>query len=304
MVNSNPVVSAPIRDVWSGGEVEQLASGLGFTEGPTWLAGSSSLLFTDIPANRIYEWTRGEPLRLWVDNPHFAIGLTQNTVGQILACEQSARRVTCLSTQGEQLDVLASGYGGYMLSAPNDIVVRSDGLVLFTDPPFGVRFDDGQVAFYQVGMEQERCHVFAVTDDPEAPRPVVADLYRPNGICLSPDESLVYITDTSDRTHHIYVGELDANGAVTSLRLFAELPAGVPDGVKTDVEGRLYASGLDGVYVYSPGGELLGTIPCPEMVANCCFGEDGLTLFMTASSGLYATRVEAPGAILGGPVPR
>jgi gluconolactonase len=298
------VVGEPIGDVWSGGEVERLVHGLGFTEGPTWLAGSRSLLFTDIPANRIYEWTRDEPLRSWVDNPHFAIGLTQDTAGQILACEQSTRRVTSRSTEGEQLGVLASGYGGYLLSAPNDIVVRSDGLVLFTDPPFGVRFDDRQVAFYQVGMEQERCHVFAVTDDPQAPRPVVAELYRPNGICLSPDESLVYVTDTSDRTHHIFVGDLDADGGVSHLRLFADFPAGVPDGIKTDVDGRLYASGLDGVYVYSPGGDLLGMIPCPEMVANCCFGEDGQTLFMTASSGLYATRVEVPGAVVGAPVPR
>lgn len=294
-------MSQAIEGVWDGTPVERVVHGLGFTEGPTWLVTDKVVLFTDVPGNAIHQWSERDGHEVRYENSHFAIGLAQGTDGSVLVCEQSTRRVTRVDDD-DTVTVLASSVGSRVLNAPNDIVVRSDGLILFTDPPYGVRFESGEVEFYQVGMEQPSCNVFAVTADPAAPRVVTSKIWRPNGICFSPDESILYVTDTSSTTADIYRMHLDADGGASDIAHFARIPAGVPDGIRVDKEGRLYASGLDGVYVYARTGALLGKIPCPEMVANCCFGgSDGMTLFLTASTGLYRVRVETPGAVIGAP---
>jgi gluconolactonase len=283
--------------------VDRLVRGLHFTEGPVWLPAESRLLFTDIPTNSIHSWSTGTGHEMWTDNSHFAIGLTVAADGAIIACEQSTRCVSryASSDAASERTVLAREYDGRLLNAPNDVAVRgSDGAVFFTDPPFGVRLDDGVVEFYSVGMEQASCNVYKVTDDPTRPLLVTSDVYRPNGLCFSPDETRLYVSDTSDRTNHVHVVELGDDDVAVSVREHLELPAGVPDGIRCDVEGNLYCSGPDGVYVYDPQGVLLGLIPVPEMVANCRFGgEDGRTLFMTASSSLYSTSVALPGVEFG-----
>lgn len=279
--------------------VGRLVDGLHFTEGPVWLPAESRLLFTDVPTNSIHSWSAATGHEVWTDNSHFAIGLTLTGEGAVIACEQSTRCVARYASSDAKSErtVLANAYDGRLLNAPNDVAVRgSDGAVFFTDPPFGVRLEDAEVAFFSVGMEQRTCNVYKVTDDPTQPKLVTSEIYRPNGLCFSPDETRLYISDTSDRTHHVYVLELGDTDAALSVREHVELPAGVPDGIRCDMEGNLYCSGLDGVYVYDPKGSLLGRIPVPEMVANCRFGgDDGRTLFVTASSSLYSTRVEIPG---------
>jgi gluconolactonase len=289
----------------AGTAVERLVSGLGFTEGPVWLPAEGRLLFTDVPGNTIHAWGP-DGHSVWRGNSHFAIGLSSTADGAVLACEQATRSLVRYASSARDAEraVLASEFDGRLLSAPNDVVVRSDGAIFFTDPPFGVRLDDGEVVFYSVGMEQTSCNVYKVTDDPRRPALVTTEVYRPNGLAFSPDERLLYVSDTSDRTRHVHVVELGPDDAAVSVRELLELPAGVPDGLRCDVAGNLYCSGPDGVYVYDPAGALLGVLPVPEMVANCTFGgEDGRTLFMTASTSLYSTRVELPGAVLGAPVP-
>ena len=287
----------------SGAPVERLVSGLGFTEGPVWLPAQGRLLFTDVPGNAIHAWGP-DGHTVWQDNSHFAIGLTSASDGAVLSCEQATRSLVryASSEPGSERTVLAGEFDGRLLNAPNDVVVRSDGAVFFTDPPFGVRLDDGEVAFYSVGMEQASCNVYRVTEDPRRPALVTSDIYRPNGLAFSPDEARLYVSDTSDRTRHVHVVELGPDDVAVSVGQHLELPAGVPDGIRCDVDGNLYCSGADGVYVYDAAGTLLGRVPVPEMVANCTFGgEDGRTLFMTASTSLYATRVEVPGAAVGTP---
>jgi gluconolactonase len=287
----------------AGTPVERLVTGLGFTEGPVWLPAEGLLLFTDVPGNAIHAWGP-DGHAVWQANSHFAIGLTLAADGAVLACEQATRSLVryASSDPGSERTVLACEFDGRLLSAPNDVVVRSDGAVFFTDPPFGVRFDDGAVAFYSVGMEQSSCNVYRVTDDPRHPTLVTSEVYRPNGLAFSPDEQLLYVSDTSDRTRSVHVVELGPDDTAKSVRQHLELPAGVPDGLRCDVAGNLYCSGPDGVHVYDPAGSPLGVLPVPEMVANCTFGgEDGRTLFMTASTSLYAARVELPGAVIGAP---
>ena len=290
----------------AGAPVERLVTGLGFTEGPVWLPDEGRLLFTDVPGNAIHAWGP-DGHAVWQDNSHFAIGLALTADGAVLACEQATRSlVRYASTEpGSARTVLASEHDGRLLSAPNDVVVRSDGAVFFTDPPFGVRLDDGVVAFYSVGMEQPSCNVYKVTDDPLRPALVTSRVHRPNGLAFSPDERLLYVSDTSDRTHCVHVLELDEDDVAVSVRPHLDLPSGVPDGLRCDVAGNLYCSGPDDVHVHDPAGTPVGVIPVPEMVANCTFGgDDGRTLFMTASSSLYATRVELTGAVVGAPAAR
>jgi gluconolactonase len=287
-----------------GTPVERLVSGLGFTEGPVWLPAEGRLLFTDVPGNAIHAWGP-DGHSVWQDNSHFAIGLALAADGAVLACEQSTR---CLvryasSAPGAERTVLAREHDGRLLNAPNDVVVRSDGAVFFTDPPFGVRLgDDGGAVFYSVGMEQASCNVYKVTSDPLRPALVTSEVHRPNGLAFSPDERLLYVSDTSDRTHHVHAVQLGPDDVAVSVREHVELPAGVPDGLRCDVAGNLYCSAADGVYVYDPAGSLLGVVPVPEVVANCTFGgDDGRTLFITASTSLYSTRTALPGAVLGAP---
>ena len=281
------------RDV----QVVRLASDMAFTEGPVWLEAEQSLLFTDIPRNRIHCWNFEDGLTVWNDNAHFAIGLAVDLAGRVIACEHSTRRLTRREPDGSSL-TLASSYGHHAFNSTNDVCVRrSDGAVFFTDPPFGVRLNEaGALVGYQIGMEYGACGVFKVTDDPTQPQLVTDAIYRPNGICFSLSERCLYVSDSSELHHRVHILELNDDDTVKSDRVFAVIDAGVPDGMRIDAEDRLYVAALDGVHVFEPSGELIGKIPVPEMVTNLCFGGPNLsTLFITATSSLYATELSVKG---------
>lgn len=289
----SPEFSAVIGDHT---ERRQLATGMAFTEGPVWIEREQAVLFTDIPANAIMRWSAADGLSVWNANAHFAIGLYLDLQGRLISCEHSTRRLTRYEPDGS-VTVLASGVGEHVLNSTNDVCVRaSDGAIFFTDPPFGVRSEDGALHGYQQAMEYDSCGVFRVTDSPTAPHLVTAAIYRPNGLCFSPDEHTLYVSDSSERHHLVYQMTLDADDRASDPQVFAVLPAGVPDGMRVDTEGRLYVAGLDGVYVYKPDGLLLGKLLVPEMVTNICFGGAGRrTLFITACSSLYAFDLAAVG---------
>jgi gluconolactonase len=275
----------------------QLATGMAFTEGPVWVESDDTVLFTDIPANAIMRWSARDGLGVYEPNAHFAIGLYLDLSGRLIACEHSTRRLTRREHDGS-VTVLASHVGAHVLNSTNDVVVRAgDGAVFFTDPPFGVRQEDGALHGYQQAMEYGFCGVFRVTDDPQHPHIVTRDIYRPNGLCFSPDERTLYVSDSSERHHLVYALSLRPDDTAADMRVFVVLPHGVPDGMRTDTEGRLYVAGPDGVYVYAPDRTHLGRLLVPEMVTNICFGGAGRRrLFITACTSLYAFDLLTTGA--------
>lgn len=277
------------------GELEQLATGLGFTEGPCWIAEAGALLFTDIPGNAILRWSDAAGLSVWADNAHFAIGLTRDRRGRVIACEHSTRSLTALDPGPDGAlagrEVLARRSGGRVLNSTNDVICAADGTVIFTDPPFGVRSLEDALHGYQQAQELPGCWVMAAGPDPDAPRVLCRDIHRPNGLCLSPDERVLYVSDSSERYHKVVALDVGPGWALSGLRDFAVMPVGVPDGMRVDVDGRLWVAGGDGVHVWNTAGQPVAHLPVPEMVTNVEFGGPDLSdLFITATTSLYRVR--------------
>lgn len=276
--------------------MRQVASGMHFTEGPVWLPSQNAVIFTDIPANALMKWSESGGLETYDDNSHFAIGLYADANERLIRCEHSTRRLTRSEADGS-VTVLASHHGRHVLNSTNDVLVReSDGAIFFTDPPFGVRAEDGELYGYQQAMEYGGCGVFKVTDDPTAPQVVTMDIYRPNGLCFNKDGSALYVSDSSEKHHLVYKLAMQPDDTATNRQIFAIMPQGVPDGMRIDTDDRLYVAGLDGVYVYAPDGTHLGKLLVPEMVTNFCFGgENRQTLYITAVTSLYAIDLATTG---------
>ncbi|HEX2032948.1 MAG TPA: SMP-30/gluconolactonase/LRE family protein [Chloroflexota bacterium] len=281
--------------------VEQIAGGLGFTEGPLWLG--DHLLFSDLPFNRIVRWQEtpaGVELTTFrypsggaLDDPRplrqpGSNGLTLDQERRLVACEHGNRRVS-RTEAGGQVVTLADRYDGKRLNSPNDVVVRSDGVVFFSDPPYGLPAGEE-------GKEQDANGVYRVEPDGRVVR-LVADFDRPNGLAFSPDERTIYIADTSRR--HLRAFDVTPEGDLVNGRLFADMrhpEHGGPDGMKVDTQGHIYCTGAAGVWVFTPQGHLLGIIRTPARPANCAFGgPDWQTLVITAQRSVYRIRVQVPG---------
>ena len=276
------------------GAAERLATGMAFAEGPAWVASHGTLLFTDIPRSRIMAWREGR-LEAWLEGARFAIGLALGRDGRLLACEHGARAVSAIEVRADGLpgtrEVVAGSAGGRLLNSTNDVVAARDGSVLFTDPPYGVREEDGALVGYSQAMEQPHCGVWRATRDPTAPELLSGEVHRPNGLCLSPDERTLYVSDSSERFRKVVAFDVGAGWRLSGPRDLAVMPVGVPDGMRVDERGNLWVGGGDGVHVWSPGGEALAHVPVPEMVTNLEWGgEDGRDLFVTAVSSLYRVR--------------
>jgi len=268
--------------------IERLAGGFGFTEGPVWIAAQGCLLFSDIPRNKIMRWEPGEETAVWREPSNNSNGNTLDRQGRLITCEHGSRRIIRTEPDG-RITLLADRFGGRRLNSPNDAVVKSDGSIWFTDPPYGIPADK---------VEQPHNYVFRL--DPGATEPValVDDFAMPNGLCFSPDETRLYVADSSaegnGNRHHIRVFDVQSDNTLAGGDVFAVIEPGVPDGMRTDTDGRLYSTAADGVHVFAPDATLLGRILTPETAANCTFGgPDRCTLFITATTSIYAVELAA-----------
>ncbi len=267
-------------------EPEQVATDFQFTEGPVWHP-LGFLIFSDIPADTIYSLEDGETDVLRRPSGH-SNGLTFDPAGRLIACEHGNRRVSITEKQGDILP-LATQYQGKRLNSPNDVVVRSDGMIYFTDPPYGVRPEEREIDFQGV---------YRIEPDGELAL-LVDDFNKPNGLAFSPDESVLYIADTDE--HLLRAFDVEEDGSLAGDRVFYRVePPGElrPDGLKVDAYGNVYIAASDGVQIVSPEGELLEKIELPERPANLAFGgPDGRTLYVTARSSVYAVAVRYQGAV-------
>jgi gluconolactonase len=267
--------------------LERIASGFRFTEGPVWVAASQTLYFSDIPASRIYGWSNGKHTVYRQPSGH-ANGLTLDGRGRLIACEHSTRRVMRTEPDGT-ITVLADTYSGKRLNSPNDVVVKRDGSIYFTDPPYGIQ-----------PHQREQPHNGVYRIAPDGMLSLLTDILEgPNGLAFSPDESRLYVDDSMRR--HLRVFDVQADGTLTGGAVVYDMntPApGNPDGMKLDVCGNLYVTGPGGVWVFSPQLRHLGTIDLPEIPANCAWGDDGRSLYITARTSVYRLRLLVGGALL------
>lgn len=256
-----------------------VAAGLGFAEGPVWHP-DGYLLFSDIPNSRIHRW-RGGDLSVYREPSGQSNGLTLDLERRLIACEHENRRVSREGPDGAA--AIATVWQGKRLNSPNDVVVRSDGRIFFTDPPYGITEDQRELPFNGV---------FSISPSGEVAL-LATDFERPNGLAFSPDERTLYIADTA--RHHVRAFDVSDDGELSGGRIFAQMrEGGRPDGMKLDTAGRLYVC-AGSVQVFSAAGEPLGIIDCPQAPANCAWGEDGSTLFVTARTAVYKTGIATTG---------
>lgn len=275
--------------------VEKLATGFLFTEGPLWHAAQRYLLFSDMPGDHLRKWSAGEGVTTFRKPCAQSNGLAWDREGRLIVCEHATSRLTRTEADGTST-VLASHHGGKELNSPNDVVVKSDGALYFSDPTYGRNEYYGTPRPLQLDVRG----VYRVAPDGQLSL-LVDDFGQPNGLCFSLDEKQLYVNDT-DR-QHIRVFDVAPGGALANGRVWAETKgegAGAPDGMKIDSAGNVYCCGPGGIHVFAPDAACLGVIRMPEYTANFCFGDDDLrSLYVTAATSLYRLRVNTPGAAQG-----
>ena len=293
-----------LKPVVQGASLERLCTGAVWSEGPVWLREDDSVLWSDIPNNRMLRWSELDGMTVWREGVEFTNGHTRDLNGDLLHCSHGLRGITRTPMRDGRIvssttdAMVVDRHQGKRLNSPNDIVVKRDGTIWFTDPPYGILSDcEG----HKAAPEQTANHVFCF--DPAARALAAASDWvdEPNGLAFSPDESLLYVSDTSaalsaSGNHHIVVFDVLPGNLLACPRVFAVVSPGLPDGFRVDTQGWVYTSSLDSVQVYHPDGALLGKIHVPEKVGNLCFGgPQGNQIYITASSSLYRITLVAQG---------
>ncbi|MGA1982608.1 MAG: SMP-30/gluconolactonase/LRE family protein [Acidobacteriaceae bacterium] len=282
----------------SNAAVERLYTGARWAEGPVWVGDGGYLLFSDIPNNRMLRWTEetGE-VTVFRSPSNYSNGNTRDREGRLVTCEHDSRRVTRTEHDGS-VTVLMDSFEGKKLNAPNDVVVHSDGAIWFSDPGYGIMGNyEGHKAAFELP-----CVVYRLDPKTRVATVVVSDLDKPNGLCFSPDEKLLYVVD-SGTPKDIRVFEVVDGARLKNGRLFVNMAPGTSDGIRCDVDGNIWSAAgwsgqanYDGVHVFAPDGTLIGRIHLPETCANLCFGGAKRNrLFMTASQSLYSVFVGTEG---------
>jgi len=289
-------------------KIEVLASGFAWSEGPVWVRDGGYLLFSDIPRNSIMKWSEAEGISVFLKPSGYTgmvdygrepgtNGLTIDPQGRLVACEHGDRRISRLEKDGGKR-TLADNYTGKRLNSPNDLVYKSNGDLYFTDPPYGLpkNVDDPR-------KELEFQGIYRLSKDGKLTL-LTKELARPNGLAFSPDEKTLYVANSQDPAIWNKYPVLE-DGTLGAGQLFydATEPArkgmpGAPDGMKVDAKGNVWATGPGGVYIITPAGKLLGRIDTKQRTANCAWGDDGSTLYMTADSYLCRIRTKTRGSVL------
>lgn len=279
-----PLLAAPLlAQDFSDIKVERLASGYQFTEGPVW-AHEGYLIFSDIPAGKLYKWVPGSKPVVYRAESNNANGNTFDARGRLYSCETKFHRIVRADRSG-RITVLADKFLGKRFNETNDIVVRKDGNIYFTDPAFGTPDEKRELYFYGVFHLDSKGYVEAVAK-PKG---------RPNGIALSPDGKILYVTNSDEKNVRAY--DLGPTGEASNERVLISGIKGVPDGMKVDENGNLYVAAA-ALEVYSAEGKHLTTIELAETPSNCAFGEADLqTLFVTARTTVYRIRLNVKGAL-------
>jgi len=300
ILRADPAIAALIP---ADAQIEKLAEGFAFTEGPVWHRGPDHLMFSDLRSNAIHIWTEAGGVSTFMQ-PVFegasdttsvgSNGLNIDSQGRLLLMEHGNRRVSRRESDGT-MTVLADSYQGRRLNSPNDSAWKSDGWLYFTDPPYGL-----------AGLEEDPAReldfngIYRLGPDGELEL-LESGQTRPNGLAFSPDERTLYVANSDAANKVWYAYDVLENGRLGPGRIFYDVndqtEVGAADGLKVDTDGNLFATGPGGVWIFSPDGRHLGTIKPDEVPANVAWGDDGSTLYMTARTGLYRIRLSTNGAI-------
>jgi len=282
------------RFVMFNAPLKRLATGFDWTEGPVWFGDADCLLFSDIPSNRILRWNEQTGITTYRAPSNYANGHTRDGQGRLVSCEHGARRVTRTEPDGT-ITVIADAYEGKPLNSPNDVVVKSDGSIWFSDPHYGIMTNyEGVAAAAELPLSVYR------VDDTGIARKATPGINAPNGLCFSPDETRLYVADTgrmfSDDAQNVRVYDVADDGTLSGGAVFCKVGFGASDGIRCDTDGNLWSSAGDGVYCFDPDGTLLGQIHVPEIVSNICFGGRAKhRLFITGTTSLYAITLNRTG---------
>ena len=285
---------------------ETLATGYRWSEGPTWDRARNTLYFTDVPGNKAYQWREGQPVSVFLDpsgsaetegfREPGANGLWYAADGSLLMCNHGHRAVERRDLETGQVTVLADAYAGRSLNSPNDLVQARSGMIFFTDPPYGLEGLDASPL-----KQQDANGVYRLNLDGSVTR-LVADMTFPNGVALSPDEQVLYVSQSDPEAPILRAFDLNPAGeAISDRTLFDAKPfmsrdaPGLPDGMAITERGEIFVTGPGGVFVLAPDGTALGRLRTVRATANCAFGEDGRTLFITAGDRLLRIRTKVRG---------
>ncbi|MGF2035733.1 MAG: SMP-30/gluconolactonase/LRE family protein [Nostoc sp. CmiVER01] len=283
-----------------GVSLQKLANGAVHSEGPVYFHEDDSVVWSDAHGNRLLRWSPTDNVTVLRDPSDYQSGNYRDLEGRLVACSSGLRAIIRREDNGEW-KVLVDRYQGKRLNSPNDLVVKSDGTIWFTDPPYGITEPN-----QGYGGEQEQPGSYVYRFDPATGEiyPVVTDMVRPNGLAFSPDESMLYVSDTAafnipGGPHYIRVYEFVADGYVKNGRVFAVIEPGQPDGLRVDEHGNVFTSSQDSVQIYAPDGTRLGKIFVPETSANLTFGgKESDRLFITAGHSLYVIDLNTRGVQL------
>ncbi|MEE9190597.1 MAG: SMP-30/gluconolactonase/LRE family protein [Candidatus Neomarinimicrobiota bacterium] len=275
--------------------LKKVAGGLQFTEGPVWEPQQELLFFSDIPGDTIYSISgTDQTCRPYRSPSNHSNGLTLDKKSRLIVCEHGTRQVTRTEKNGV-ITVLCSHYRGKRLNSPNDVIVKSDGSIYFTDPSYGITNDM---------QEQPVQGVYRYVPDEDSLTLIIADIKTPNGLAFTPDESLLYVDSSHPQEQVLFVFEVLPSGLVGKKERFFDFNTGAkgsPDGMKIDSSGNIYCTGPGGLWIFNQGGAHLGTIKLPEIPSNCAWGDtDRRTLFITAMSSVYSLRTKIEGLAAGG----
>ncbi|HEX3139625.1 MAG TPA: SMP-30/gluconolactonase/LRE family protein [Rhizobacter sp.] len=282
--------------------VDKLYTGSRWAEGPAWFGGGRYLVWSDIPNDRMLRWDETDgSVSVFRQPARHTNGHAVDLQGRLVSCEHSGRCISRTEHDGSRT-VLASQFEGKRLCSPNDLAVKSDGSIWFSDPSYGIDSDyEGEASPNEMGTQA----VYRIDGASGAVTRVANDFVQPNGLAFSPDESLLYITDTgsthrADGPHHVRRFRVNAQGGLSGGEVFSTCPVGLYDGLRVDVHGNLWLSTGEGVHCHAPDATLLGKIRIPEPVANLCFGGARYNrLFICATSSLYAVYLNTRGCSFG-----